>query len=214
MGNDTIEQIRSFKEGHIFTTLNKSVLMDGKLEKVRAYFKKKYDIDYLAFTILKFKEGEKGKKEKYLLCNRPLNASKWHDYDWSTNHTLRLCPALPLLHLLKEGENGVIFFLPVFTSQGTDLRAEFIGEIKDGFSVVLYNEKTNHKIQICMTFTGRKTIASVDKEIFFSLVNDLYKIKDILDPFMNYFTEHGDIEDTPQLQETVNKFTYRSSLSK
>lgn len=181
--------VLDFKDKNIFQELHTSQLLDRRLEKLKSALLKKYGVDYLSVQVV-------DKTTDYYFRN--FGHDKWHEYCWDLN-LLSVCPALPKTKKLSQDENYISFFLNFRTKRGTDLRADIIGELKEGSSILFYNEKTGNKVQFCITFIKGISINTLNKKIFFSLMNDLYSARHILDPFMDYFKTYKVIIDSPEL---------------
>ena len=118
------------------------------------------------------------------------------------------CKAVQKLINLNTNENCVMFFSTYANTkigQSLEIRAEIIGVKKNGFSVLLQSPETQHRVMFCMTFADNITIDQLDRKVFFKLVNHLQKATVILDPFLLWFRNIGNLIYTPSMEKQMNK---------
>jgi hypothetical protein len=197
---------KTFSESKIFNKLHTSSLLDARLELLLNALKNKYGISYIAVHVL-------DETSDYIISY--MGHDNWHNYIGSQgflnipDNSVIAGSGIPQAAILKENENYFLFFQSFITEKSIDLRAEFFGETKKGCSVIFHNNKNKYKTQFCFTFIKDRCITTIDKKIFFSLMNDLSDSKELLDSFMIYFKQTGNILDTFDLEKTLQNNPFK-----
>ena len=188
----------TFEKIKIFNTFKGLPLLDGRIEKLAEFLKIKYNIDYL---------GVQGIDKDFECLYTVRGDSKLHEF--ATKHKFVYhCKAVQKLINLNQNENCVMFFSTYANSkikQQLEIRAEIIGIKKNGFSVLLQSPETKNKVMFCITFADNMTIDQLDRKVFFKLVNHLQKATVILDPFLLWFRNIGNLIYTPAMEKSINK---------
>lgn len=185
----------------IYNQLHQCQLLEKRLENIRGIFYKKYSCDYLAIHFF-------NKNNDIFLSN--LAHDNWHKKYWKTY--INNCLSLQISSNLKQGQNGFLFFFDL-TKGANDTRAEIVGEKKEGFSVMFYNSTNGNKVQFCLTFKDGKNIDTLSKVVLQNLLEDLKKSQEIIDDFMEYFKNHGELNDSSQLSNFIEKRNYLLKIS-
>jgi hypothetical protein len=190
----------TIENNKLFKKLHTSKFFDTILEERRLALKKKYAIDYVGVQLF-------DNTGKYFISN--MGHDIWHDYSWHGEYSYEkfLDDCLPKTLSLTSNERGLMFFekLNIGITKKSDLRASIVGNEKNGVSTMFHSETTNNNIQICITFEKDTSIASLEKSIFFSLMQDLNNMKDDFNIFMDYFKQHGTIDNSLELQQLIEK---------
>lgn len=170
-----------------------------ELEEVVSQLKqemyRKYYIDYLGIHII-------DRESKYMISR--LDHERWHDFYWQ-DEKIKSCPAIEQLSVLDKNQQIILFFQTYQTRMLYEARGEIIGKITPGCSILLGDRTSGNRIQFCITFKDDKSIDKLNASILMNLISDLNQVKTILNPFMEYFTQVGNMEYTETLKEFVNK---------
>jgi len=188
----------TFEKTKIFNTFKGLPILDSRIEKLTDFLRKKYNIDYLAVQGI----------DKDLECFYTVRGDgRLHEFA-TRNKFVYHCKAVQKLINLNTNENCVMFFSTYANTkigQSLEIRAEIIGVKKNGFSVLLQSPETQHRVMFCMTFADNITIDQLDRKVFFKLANHLQKATVILDPFLLWFRNIGNLIYTPSMEKQMNK---------
>jgi hypothetical protein len=182
-----------FLSKNIYNRIHYSSLLDGKLEKLRLFFRKKYNINYMGIQFL-------SNDLNYFISN--LQMESWHMYAWI--HGLpRVSTALNKFTSLQQGESCVMFLSQFRDSKNTDVRASIFGEFQEGLEIMLVNNKKN-RILFGVTFKDHRSISNISYKVFKNIINDLKSFESCLDPFMDYFKYNENIQDSIGLKKIID----------
>jgi hypothetical protein len=179
----------------IFKTPRDIPELEETIHRLKKLLYEKYYIDYCGIHLMD--------RESLYMISR-LDQEKWHQYYWQENR-IKLCPAIQQLYLLEKNQQIIMFFQTYQPREVYEARGEIIGKITPGFSLLIGDNNTGNKIQFCITFKDGMSIDRLNANILMKLVKDLSNVKNILNPFMQYFSQVGNLNYTTDLKNFVNK---------
>lgn len=170
-------------------------------EHAKAYFAKKYGIDYITIRIVN--------KDRNLVFFR-MDNDKWHEflinvYKWNFG---KLPFLVNNIDTIKPNEIYVEYF-DTYMTKITDtirLRAEIFGERKYGGCEIMISNEVNDIILYSITFKDDKAFGNLMQNVLDELVKDLIRYRDLLTPFARYWEMGGDFHDKMSLTKHLDQF--------
>lgn len=184
-----------FDKTNVYNKIDGIPLLQERIQKIEIALKDKYHVDYLGIHAM-----DNTREYMYSIRGHRL----WHNYFWQ-NHMLNTCKAIQLLASLKDGENGMLFFKTYVPQSVLNARAEIFGARKAGFSVLFQSIMSSNRIMFCVTFANNVCISDIEKHVLLSLINDLYKCSHILNPFLSWFKQIGNLNVTDYFKSAMSK---------
>lgn len=196
-----------YEESKMFQGFNAPASLEGRLTAIRKRLKEKYDIDHVEIDGV-------DKDKECIVFN--IGSSTWEDYLWKTKYIFLWSEVDKEISLssLNGDENRLLFPQEILTSQEvvldlfdhTALRASIMGKYRsNAYAIMFSNKETGQRIQFCISFENNRPITNLSRNAFFELMNDLKSAEHILKPFVEYFAEHGNIQDSLSLDAKVRE---------
>lgn len=182
----------------VYDTLHEIEEFEAFREQAKAYFAKKYGIDYLCMHIIN--------KDRNMIFYR-MDQEKWHE--WVIHNKLDLFYYPVLLNRmdsLKPNEIYIEYFDSWMMTDATRIRAEIFGERKYGGCDVLMTNENNDIISYHITFKDDKSFGVLPEPVLNELINDLIKYRNLLTPFVRYGEIGRDFTDKISLNKYLDKF--------
>lgn len=201
-----------FEDDEIFTGSEIPTSLAERLAAIRKRLKEKYNVNYMEVNGV-------DKDKKCILFN--IDNKVWNDYLWKSKY-IHLWPEMDkddAFASLDKGKNILRYYDEGWTSQSrqvkistdyhAELRANIIGEYhRNVYGIMFHNERTGNKVQFYITFYNHQPIGSLSKDVFLQLMNDLKSAEEILEPYVEYFKAHGNLQESPALSRAVKEHSF------
>jgi hypothetical protein len=197
---------------NIYRDLHKSTLYDKRIEEIKKFLFKKYDLDAFAMILL----DDVGENMLYNFHNDP-----WAIYNWdSYNKGLKLnvffsevgLRTFETLFTISEGMD-FIDYGSIMTPSREFLSAYIIGRKIIGYCGTFYNKINRYKVNFLFAFK-KKTIMDIEYNTYKNFINDLKELIGGLDVFMIYYKKYKTINDSLELQQLIKEDELKNNFFK
>jgi hypothetical protein len=198
---------------NVYKEINKSVLYDKRIEEIRKYFDKKYNIDRISLVVL---------SNQNKLIHNLFYTNEWADYNWKSykkglelnifHHPLWKYTIESLFTIEKKLnphplETKIIDGL-LGDNRGITLFSSIIGKKIFNYTAIVHNEKSNTRVWFGFGFKNQETLNNITYETYYNLMADFNNFVDILDNFVDYYNEYDTIEDSSILESKLKNDKY------
>lgn len=180
---------------NVWSDLHKCQLLDRRLDEMRKYLMEKYYMDYFSVNAI-------NPSKTHYVANMGHNL--WHTFNW-TGNVFAVCPFTPKHFVLPTGTNSLTYFNK---NEVMTLRAYYIGEEKQGYSVAFSTEQG--VTQFCFTFANNSHLDNMAKDVYINLIEYFKYLAPILMvPFLEYFSRYNTLEDGRELANLIKEYPIR-----
>jgi hypothetical protein len=185
-----------------FISLHSINLLDFFLETTKEYFRKKYNIDYLAIHMV---------HENRSCLIGAYDQDDWHEYLYENNIGMNEENLINICSKIDGNELYLEYFDTNMKTRDINKRADIFSIRKYGGCGLILTDELKNITVYDVTFKDDSAFETLNKNVLFSIIKDLTRYKSLLLPFINHANKFGNFEDIKILGNATNEFIEKNS---